>query len=70
VLQTLDVDADDADGELWFQQDCATTQAQQRIGGMFESHVSRTHHFTFLVTPLGQPGLLTSLRQTNFPGDT
>jgi hypothetical protein len=69
VLQTLDVDADDADGELWFQQDCATTQAQQRIGGMFESHVSRTHHFTFLVTPLGQPGLLTSLRRTNFPGD-
>jgi len=53
VLETLDLDADDADGELWFKQDPAPTQAQQRIGGMFENHVSRTHHFTFGVTPLG-----------------
>ena len=42
------MDADDADGEFWFQRDGATTQAQQRTCGMFESHVSRTHHFTFL----------------------
>ena len=46
MLETLEVDADDVDSELWFQQD-VTTAHSTWIDGQFDSHAPRTQHFEF-----------------------
>jgi hypothetical protein len=54
---TIPSNAADVDGELsaWW---CNSAHSMW-INGFFDSHVSRTHHFTFW-WPHGQPGLLSS----------
>jgi len=47
MLETLEVDGDDVNGELWFQQDGAAAHAAAESVGCLESRASRTHRYGF-----------------------
>lgn len=70
MLQKLEMDVDDVDGQFWFLgRRCYRTHSTW-INGWLDSHVSRMYHFTYKVVPPDLSGLLISLRPSTFSGDT
>jgi hypothetical protein len=66
MLETRQVNADDGDGELWFEQVGATQHTAREPNDCSWLYVHWNHHV--LVTSPGQPGLMTCLGSATFLG--
>jgi hypothetical protein len=70
MLETLEMDIDDVDGQFWFlERRCHRTHSIW-INWLLDCHVSLLYHFTYKVVLPDLSGLLISLRPSTFLWDT